>query len=60
MAPGIDPARMTFWEYTARLWTWNDRARQEAGDGSDVEPPSADAVREAFARIPAAAFGSVQ
>jgi hypothetical protein len=60
MAPGIDPARMTLWEYTARLWTWNDRARRDAGEDPDISLPSPEAVRAAFARIPAAALGSMQ
>jgi hypothetical protein len=49
---GIQPSemrRLTWWEYQALLWTWNDRHDLDGGD--DVEAPDADFVARRQERL---------
>jgi hypothetical protein len=44
---GIPPSeakRLTWWEYQALLWNWNDRHPQPGEDGDPAEAPDAEFV----------------
>jgi hypothetical protein len=44
----VDWRELTWWEYQARLWTWNDR--HPAGDGKQpASEPDYDRLRKAMA-----------
>jgi len=43
MGVGADEARrMSYWEYQARLWNWNERHKSDDGEGDPVEAPDID------------------
>lgn len=49
---GIQPSelgRLTWWEYQAVLWTWNDR--QPGADAGEVEAPDMNDVLLHFAKL---------
>jgi hypothetical protein len=52
---GADPARLGYWEYTALVFEWNRRQRQD-GDSDPVAPPSRDLIERSFAAIPDSAL----
>lgn len=45
--PPSEAKRLTWWEYQALLWNWNDRHAAD-GDGPAPEPPTPESV-QAFA-----------
>jgi hypothetical protein len=44
--PPDQARRLTYWQFTALRYEWNARHRQDGDDGSPVEPPSEEFVRE--------------
>ena len=48
MAPGIDAASMTYWEFTARKATWNARHSDDEDDGGEVAAPSREQMKRAM------------
>lgn len=50
MMGGVQPSeakRLTYWEFTAMRYLWNERHKRTDGAGEPVEPPSEAYVREA-------------
>lgn len=53
MMGGLAPSeakRLTYWEFTALRFAWNERHKAEP-DGGAVEPPTADFVRARQAEL---------
>jgi hypothetical protein len=52
---GVPPEqaqRLTYWQYTAMRAVWNERHRRPDGDdGSPVQPPDEDFVRQRQAEL---------
>ena len=47
--PPAEAREMSWWEYQARLWNWNDR--QPGGEHEEAEAPDADFVALQFERL---------
>lgn len=39
---GADARTLTFWEYTAMRWNWNDRHKRKDENGGDAVAPDAE------------------
>lgn len=54
MMGGIPPSeakRLTYWEFTALRYEWNERHKRDGDDGEPVEAPSEEFVRERQAEL---------
>lgn len=56
--PPSEAKRLTWWEYQALLWNWNDRHDPE-GENEPAEAPDADFIRRRQERIVHAGLAKV-
>lgn len=60
---GIPPAeakRLTYWEFRALRFEWNERHKAPDEEGGSVEPPTVDFVRERQAELRALGISGTQ
>lgn len=51
--PPSEAKKLTYWEFTALRYEWNERHKGDGIEGEPAEPPSEDFVRERQAELDA-------